>query len=160
MKGKSVFIGKYVDAKAVTGVKYQKNLYAVLIHKDGSSEIVCFRIMGAFLNAFIDAKIKVGSDAFQILPEMIEGKKGNNTYQIPQFKKLKVTEKWHQPCVDHDVELQAWLHEVLKDKPAIEEVDEQVKNDNSSTVIDALAGGPPIDNFEPLSDDDSDDLPF
>lgn len=116
IKGKEFISGLYDDFKGRDGMKYQKNLYGLVIAPDinpDNVEVVKLEIMGAFLNAFIEAKIVIGKNCFTLPGDMIEGKKGAVTYLTPVVQRFKTPEKFHEVAMKKDVELQAFLSDIM-----------------------------------------------
>tara|TARA_R110000822_G_scaffold32188_1_gene92652 strand:+ start:6886 stop:7602 length:717 start_codon:yes stop_codon:yes gene_type:complete len=155
-KGDLLAKGLYQDIKGhLSGGKYTKSIYAALVNKDGSVELINLSIKGSALSPWIDAKINI-SGGFVITcganPE--EKKKGRTVYYEPTFDAKPLPEGDIRDTVvqlDKDV-LQPYLKQYLstpvKDDAESDTVNDAVKT-HSHVMVDV--------------EDDSDDdlgLPF
>jgi hypothetical protein len=117
-KGDLLAEGLYQDIKGrLSGGKFCKSVYAVLVEKGGSTEIINLSLMGSALGPWIDAKINI-SGGFVITcgtnPE--SKKKGRTVYFEPTFEIKPLPEGEVRDTVvqlDRDV-LQPYLNQYLK----------------------------------------------
>lgn len=158
--------GLYEEVKSITGVRYQKNLYALLVKDENSKpELVCFKVLGSFLNAYIDLKVEIGKHAVQVTENLDKGKKGSNEYYIPILKRYKVTKQWHPKALEADKQLQPYLLEATK-KRRVEETPKPTQNtpQQANQMYNETFHGQGATNQQSWTDgmlgDDDDDLPF
>lgn len=162
-KGDLLAEGLYQDIKGrLSGGKYCKSIYAVLVNKDGSTELVNLSVKGSALSPWIDAKIKVKEGVVITCgtnPE--EKKKGRTVYYEPTFEIKPLPEGEIRDTVvqlDRDV-LQPYLNQYLNQKEENEEVEKGRGHVGGASDVDNLPSSP---TPQPImaEDDDSDDLPF
>ena len=123
-KGDTLAKGLYQAIKGnLSGGKYTKSIYAALVEKDGSVDLINLSIKGSALSPWIDAKINI-SGGFVITcgtnPE--EKKKGRTVYYEPTFEVKPLPEgEIRDTVVQLDAEvLQPYLKQYLS-QPAQEE---------------------------------------
>ena len=122
-KGGINIVGLYDDIKdsiKAVGGKYTKSVYAMLINKDRTVELVNFRIHGAALNGWIEKKFNALSFVTGV-KETIQKKKGATKYQEPIFEQFKIDPELDKIAVAMDIELQGYLKE-YKAKQSEQEV--------------------------------------
>lgn len=159
-KGDQLAKGIYQAIKGnLSGGKYAKSIYAALVQKDGSVELVNISLSGSALSPWIDAKINI-SGGFVITlgtnPEV--KKKGRTEYYEPTFEVKPLPEGEIRDTVvqlDKDV-LQPYLSQYLS-QPNKEESSwdkrEQAPEPQYMTATPANSSG--------IGEDDEDDqLPF
>jgi hypothetical protein len=112
-KGGINIVGLYdniKDSVKSVGGKYTKSIYAMLINKDRSVELVNFRFHGAALNGWIEKKFNALNYVTGV-KETIQKKNGANKYQEPIFEQSKIDPELDKKAIEMDVELQSYLKE-------------------------------------------------
>lgn len=128
-KGNNSISGLYADIKDQVksiGGKYCKSIYAALIHKDQSLELVNFQLTGAAFKAWVD-KVVDPSEFVVTIKGTHEGKKGKVVYQIPEYHAAALPEELKEKAIDMDHKLQEFLKskkaehkEEVQDSPEVE----------------------------------------
>lgn len=159
-KGDTLAKGLYQAIKGnLSGGKYTKSIYAALVEKDGSVELINLSIKGSALSPWIDAKINI-SGGFVITcgtnPE--EKKKGRTVYYEPTFEVKPLPEgEIRDTVVQLDAEvLQPYLKQYFS-TPAQEENDawDNSKQERTEAPEPVMAAPISVEDDEEL-----DDLPF
>ena len=130
------------NIKAIGG-KYTKSIYAMMIDKNGGTELVNFRFHGGALQGWIDKKINAAKFIIGV-SEFRQEKNGAIKFMVPVFKPYELTEAINEKAVAMDVELQKYLSEYKTRQMEREEVME-------NAVIDA---DPPADVDIPQTEED------
>ena len=161
-KGDLLAKGLYQAIKGnLSGGKYTKSIYATLLGKGGSVELINLSIKGSALSPWIDAKINI-SGGFVITcgvnPE--EKKKGRTVYFEPSFEVKPLPEGEIRDTVvqlDKDV-LQPYLKQYLSTPP--QEENDAWDNKERTEAPEPQLATP--DNSKGIGGDDSEDdlLPF
>lgn len=110
-KGNNSISGLYSDIKdqiKSIGGKYCKSIYASLIHKDGSLELVNFQLTGAAFKAWIDKTMDTHQEIV-VISKTVEGKKGKVVYQMPVFTAASMNDELRQGAIEMDQKLQEFL---------------------------------------------------
>lgn len=98
-KGGEIACGLYADIKdkiKASGGRYTKSVYVLC-----NDEIINLKMHGASLSPWIDKEFKV-SDSVVKFETTVEGKKGSNTYKIPVFTAVPITEESKAEAVAAD----------------------------------------------------------
>ena len=124
-KGGTSISGKYAEIKdkvKAIGGKYCKSIYAALILKDKSLELVNFQLTGAAFKAWIDKTTDANSEVM-VVSKTIEAKKGKVVYQIPVWGAAGMTDELRAEAIEMDKKVQEYLK-----ARKVEEVDEVVQD--------------------------------
>lgn len=124
-KGGTSIYGKYAEIKDKVksiGGKYCKSIYAALITKDKTLELVNFQLTGAAFKAWIDKTTDSNSEVM-VVTKTVEAKKGKVVYQIPVWGAAGMTDEMRAGAIEMDRQVQFYL----KSKK-VEEVDEGVQD--------------------------------
>lgn len=131
-KGNGNLIGTYdqiKDAIKSMGGKFAKSVYAMMVI-DGKTELVNFKVKGAFLTAWIEAKPNTDREGI-LIQNFTEKKKGKNTYFEPVIETfIPDAAKAKPKAMELYSKLQAYFNEkksyyeeqaIINDAPASED---------------------------------------
>ena len=121
-KGGISITGKYKeisDEVKTIGGKFTKSVYAMLVGKGVTPELVNFKFKGSAFNGWLDKKFDVYSYVVGITG-LEEATKGKTKYLIPVFKPFKLTDEILEEAKKLDVILQKYLAEYKAQIPETE----------------------------------------
>jgi hypothetical protein len=162
-KGGESIIGLYNDIKdsvKALGGKYTKSVYALLINKDKSTELINFKFRGASFSAWLDKKINSTNAVIGIV-DLVQEKNGNTTYMVPVFQGFKLEPNVLQSAIETDKILQAYIKEYKSLIPEKEIAKaEAVETIEANGEWQGSANKQAIVNKSKEQTDNLDDLPF
>jgi len=118
-KGGESIIGLYNDVKdsiKAIGGKYTKSVYALLVQKDGTNELVNFKFKGSSFSGWLEKKFNTNNSVVGIV-DLTEETNGNTVYNVPVFKAFKMTDEIRQEAILLDEILQGYLDEYKNQQP-------------------------------------------
>lgn len=152
-KGNLSVVGLYADIKSNfvdMGGKFCKSVYAALINKDDSLELVNFQLSGAAFKAWADKQVNTQREIV-VVSDCTDGKKGNVKYKIPNYR----PEELPRELLDKAMDMDKMLQEYLDSKKT--EVKEPSYNEDAKQAPSATHRGEPA-SFDEV--DPNGEIPF
>lgn len=133
--------GKISEAIKGKGAKYAKSVYVAFKDEDGELIIGNLKISGAALTAWIEfqKRYDVTKVGVLITATPKKAKKGSNTYLVPVFEPLELSDSTVKAVTELDHELQNYLGTYFSRKPeddtAVEEIDDEPEIEDADVEV-------------------------